>query len=375
MAKYVVNSRLSFARNFILAENNRLRSSPLLQAATRYKPFLKKTKNMKHYEVSELNLKNASEEEQIRTRIIFEDLRERARKNEILLEREKDFLCMCLKISNLEDGNREEFSACENSIFKELYLTYFHNNLEGPFFKASKGKAIEVSEIEKAKDFKTLMNISDSWLKQLEIENHKEPVLQELAIETRRDLKKLNQKYSGLNKIFQKQKDDYKLKKDKIILQSKFIFLLVKSVVENNDNKDFEIKFSNEIIEFGIYSLVHIVSRHYAEPIKADEDKTYHYDNFYPTELHLDLKDILTEIDKLNKIDINKTPNIVFKFKNVIYKLWIQKRFKQVKGEGNVEIFRIQTFYPIYSETELKEISENCTEYKISENLKVFINK
>ena len=36
MAKYVVNSRLSFARNFILAEKSRLRSSPLLQAAKRY---------------------------------------------------------------------------------------------------------------------------------------------------------------------------------------------------------------------------------------------------------------------------------------------------------------------------------------------------
>ena len=36
MAKYVVNSRLSFARYFILAEKSRLRSSPLLQAAKRY---------------------------------------------------------------------------------------------------------------------------------------------------------------------------------------------------------------------------------------------------------------------------------------------------------------------------------------------------
>ena len=36
MAKYVVNSRLYFARNFILAERSRLRSSPLLQAAKRY---------------------------------------------------------------------------------------------------------------------------------------------------------------------------------------------------------------------------------------------------------------------------------------------------------------------------------------------------
>jgi hypothetical protein len=41
MAKYVVNSRLSFARNFILAEKSRLRSSPLLQAAIRYGAFKK----------------------------------------------------------------------------------------------------------------------------------------------------------------------------------------------------------------------------------------------------------------------------------------------------------------------------------------------
>ncbi|MEC5164877.1 hypothetical protein RCH18_000599 [Flavobacterium sp. PL11] len=282
---------------------------------------------------------------------------------------------MGLKISNWDDGKQEEFSACENSIFKELYLTYFHNNLEGPFFKAKKAKAVRVSELEKIKDFKTLMNLSDSWLKQLEIENHKEPIIQELSIETRRDLKKLNKKYSGLNKIFKRQKDDFRLKKDKIVLQSKFIFLLVKSVIENNDSKDFEINFSNEIIEFGIYSLVHIISRHYAEPIKGDEDKTYHYNNFFPAELHLDLKDILIEIDKLNIININLTDRIIFKFKNVTYKLWIQKRVKQVKGGGNIKIFRIQTFYPIYSGKDLKDISENYNENEISENLSVFVSK
>jgi hypothetical protein len=36
MAKYAVNSRLSFARNFILTEKSRSRSSPLLQAAKRW---------------------------------------------------------------------------------------------------------------------------------------------------------------------------------------------------------------------------------------------------------------------------------------------------------------------------------------------------
>ena len=36
MARNVQNSRLSFARNIILVENMRLRSSPLLEAAKRY---------------------------------------------------------------------------------------------------------------------------------------------------------------------------------------------------------------------------------------------------------------------------------------------------------------------------------------------------
>ncbi|CAM4175025.1 hypothetical protein FLAN108750_13990 [Flavobacterium antarcticum] len=51
MAKYVVNSRLSFARNFILAENNRSRSSPLLQAAKRYPRFEQKLSKRKIIEI------------------------------------------------------------------------------------------------------------------------------------------------------------------------------------------------------------------------------------------------------------------------------------------------------------------------------------
>ncbi len=330
---------------------------------------------MKHYKLEELDFKNGSEEEQIRTRKIFEDLRDRALKNETLLEREKDFLCTCLKLSDLDDGNPANFKACDDFTFKELYLTYFYNNLSGPFYKTQKGKFREVTEQEKIRDFRNLMVISDQWHKQIEIENHQDQILQELSIETRRDLKKLDSKYSRLNRIFKKQKNDYRLKKDKIILQSKFIYLLVKSIIENNDSKDFEIPFSNEIIEFNIYSLVHIVSRHYAEPIKDNSEKTYHYDHFYPTELHIDLKNILIKIDSLNLIDINKTESINFRFKNVVYKLWIQKRFKQVKGKGNVQIYRVQTFYPVYLEEEINNLKDNYNEISIDDELTVFIIK
>ncbi|MCC5918301.1 MAG: hypothetical protein JJU02_13360, partial [Cryomorphaceae bacterium] len=196
--------------------------------------------------------------------------------------------------------------------------------------------------------------------------------LREISIETNRDLKQLKKKYSGLNKIFRKQQDDYGLKKDKIILQSKFIYLLVIEVIQNNPKEDFEIPFNNEIIEFTIYSLVHIISRHYAEPIKGNEEKTYHYGNFYPTELHIDLKKILVQIGNLKKIDINETDNIIFIFKGTYYQLYVQKRHKQVKGKGNVEIFRIQTFFPIYEKEKVKEIKSTYNLIQIDEDLSVF---
>lgn len=329
---------------------------------------------MKNYTIEELELKiGGGEQEQIRTRKIFEDLRERAIEGKKLLEREKDFLYMALKLSEFDDGKPEDFKSCESNIFKELYLTYFHNNLSGPFFKHKKGKGVvEVGHHEKVKDFNTLMKISDKWIVELKNDKHSDQILQEIGIETRRDLKTLDEKYPSLKRRFRKYQDEYRLKKDKIILQSKFIYLLIKSVIENNDTQDFEIPFSNEFIEFTIYSLVHIVSRHYAEPIKDNPDKTYHYDYFYPTELHLDLKNILTKIDSLNKINIKQIDNIIFEFRNTKYQIWIQKRFKQVKGKGNVEIFRVQTFYPIYSEEEIIKIENEYEKIKADDELFLF---
>lgn len=330
----------------------------------------------KHYPLEELDFKNGSEKEQIRTRKVFEDLKEKASNGETLLQREKDYFCTCLKLSQWDDGNVNDYDACKDYEFKDLYLTYFHNNLEGPFVKVRKGEVIEVPESEKIKDFAYLMSVADNWIKQIEIDNHNDPILQELCIETRRDLKTLSQKFSGINKIFRKQKDDYKLRKDKLILQSKFIYLLVKSVIENNESQDFEIPFSNETIEFTIYSLIHIISRHYAQPIKQNDDKTYHYDHFFPTELHIDLRNILLEIDKLKLIDINKTDNIIFKFKGVNYRLYIQKRFKQIKGiKGNIQIFRVQTFYPLYSDESIEMLNNDYVENKISNDLSVYIHK
>lgn len=328
---------------------------------------------MKHFSTDELDFKDGSENEQIRTRKIFEELKQRGINDKKLLEREKDFLCLSLKLSlEKEDGKPEEFEFCKDFIFRELYLTYFHNNLSEPFFKAKKGKLVEVTHYEKVKDLKNLQIFSDKWQKVIEISNHKDQILLELTIETKRDLKELDIRFPRLVRKFRKQQDAYKLQKDKIILHSKFIYHLTKSVMEDYDKEQFKIPFSKQTIELTAYSYIHITSRHYAERIKDKPEKSFHYKNFYPKELHIDLKIILTEIDKLGLIDLNKTDNIIFQYDEVIYQLWIQKRTKQIKGEGNVIFNRIQSFYPIYNEEKITSINSDYKKSKINESLELF---
>ncbi|AZB10855.1 hypothetical protein EG344_19430 [Chryseobacterium sp. G0162] len=324
----------------------------------------------KRYTIEELDFKDDSPEEQVRTRKIFEDLKNRAEKGENLLEREKEFLCLSIKLSyNPDDGEPENFKFCNDFIFHELYLTYFHNDLAGPFFKAKRGKIVKVEMDEQLKDMKKLQNISDNWLKEIQITNHKDQILQELSTETRQDLKTLEIKIPNWVRKIKANQDRYRLQKDKIILQSKFIYHLAKSVMENYNPEDFEINFSGSIIEFTSYSLIHITSRHYAEPIKGNKAKTYHYKNFLPKELHLDLKNILTKIDNEHLIDINKTDNIIFEYEGITYQLWVQKRYKQIKGKGNVQINRIQSFYPIYDTAQLTKIKNDLQRIKIEHNL------
>ncbi|WP_318343544.1 hypothetical protein [Flagellimonas baculiformis] len=214
---------------------------------------------MQHFSPEELEFKEDSFAEQVRTRKIFEELKQRALDGKSLLEREKRFLCVGLKISYLEaDGKPEDYGFCDDFIFRELYLTYFHNNLSGPFYKAKKGKIVQVSQKEQIKDFKTLQSFSNRWQKEIEFTKHKDQVLQELASETRKDLKELDKKYPKLVRRFRKQQDKYRLQKDKIIMQSKFIYHLTKSVIEDYEKKEFEIPFSGQIVELTIYSFIYL---------------------------------------------------------------------------------------------------------------------
>lgn len=333
-------------------------------------------KQNKHYSIEELDVKNiinndgeVIEKEANRIENTIKDLKNRVVNGGILLEREKEFLYIFLKTTDYEDLdfiNRNPIF--QDFIFRELYLTYFHNNLQFPFYKLRKGLIIEkVGCQEFNKDMKKIIKFSNEWLRIIQVSNHTDQVLKEVATETRANLKELDKEYPSLKRIFSKNIKAYKLKKDKIILQSKYIYMAVKRIMEDNLAEDFQIEFLGEKLEFTAYTFVHILSRHYAEGVKQMKDKTYHYQFFLPEELHIDLKNILQQIDRVGCIEQLDTKNIVFEYKGIVYSLWIEEKTKQVKTIGNVKFNRIQTFYPIYDGEEKNKIEREFTKIKIDD--------
>ena len=72
-------------------------------------------------------MKNDSEEEQIRTREIFKNIKERCKKREPVTEHEKDFFGLGVKLSLKDDGKIEDYPCCDNYKFKMIYLSYYHD--------------------------------------------------------------------------------------------------------------------------------------------------------------------------------------------------------------------------------------------------------
>ncbi|RIV73683.1 hypothetical protein [Flagellimonas aequoris] len=325
------------------------------------------------YSVEELDFKDGGrEEEQKRTRSIFEDIKIRAEKNLPLLEREKDFFCLGLTASIVkEDGKLKGYSICENYIFKSLYLTYYSGAFgEGKFIKARKANLYEVSDSEKKSDFNYLKIVENKWLNQIQKENHKEELLLKLSIETRNELKKLKKETGRL--FFRKSKEKYAFRKAKIILHSKYLYILIKKIKQDSDEADFLFDFCGEQIEIDYYTLVHIINRHYAKIIKGNPDKSYHVEEFEPKGLHLRLKKIMTAINSSGIITKPEMEKISFEYLNKTYRVWIKKRVKQEKGIGNVDFYRLETFFPLEDEKELEELKNDYLVSKINNEIQLY---
>ncbi len=59
----------------------------------------------------------------------------------------------------------------------------------------------------------------------------------------------------------------------------------------------------------------------------------------------------------------------------MVYHIWFKKWIRQIKGKEDIEINRVQSFYPIYDDNEISKINSNYEKVELSEKLNAFVKK
>jgi hypothetical protein len=328
------------------------------------------------FEIEELQVKSDAVTEQIRVRKIFEVLKDKAINGKALTEHEKNFFCSCLKLSKLGDGKCEDYSSCDNFIFKEIYLTYFHDLTGGSAFHKIKAREIyKVDPNEAQRDLLYLYQLSEEWELIIQKTNHSNQLLQQISTETRNELKILSQLPEVINGFWRKGSNLYIFKERAILLNSKYIYCKALEIFEILKPAELILEINQTQIEFNEYSLIHILNRHYSETIKQyNTRKTFHNEDILPEILSIQLKDILKRIDETKLLQGKHIDHIGFKFKTIDYVIWTSVRTKSTKGE-NIDYRRLDTFYPIINETEKNKLNSNYNLAKIDETLSVYVPK
>jgi len=329
------------------------------------------------FQIDVLQLRNDSEAEQIRTRQIFEVLKTKATKQETLTEHEKEFFCMAVKISHLDDGVWEDYTCCDNYKFKSIYLAYFQDLTGGSAYYKVKGVGVYKVELkERQTDLQYLYDKSDEWKLIIQKTNHSDQLLQQISVETRNELKNLSNLPEVLNGYWRGGSYVYIFKERAILLHSKYIYCIALEIFETLKNADLILELNSIQIEFNEYSLFHILNRHYAQITKQyDTGKTFHNEDFKPRILSVQLKNILHDIDNSKVLQDKAVDKIGFQQNGIDYLVWTSEKIKSIKGQGKVSYRRLDTFYPVSDEAEKNKLIATCDLQKITNTLSAYVPK
>ena len=328
------------------------------------------------FPIDELRMKDDTIAEQIRTRNMFELLKEKANKREDLTEHEKNFFCLGVKLSSFNDGRWEDYPCCDNFRFKTIYLSYFRVLSGGStLYKINGMKINKVSSNEVQQELRYLCDTSDNWELVVQKVNHSEKLLQEISTETRNELKNLSNLSEFTNGPFIKDSFKYIFKKRAILLQSKYIYCIALEILETLNPSDMILEINSCQIEFNEFSLVHILNRHFAEIAKQyDTQKSFHNESFKPRILSVQLKEILREIDSSELLSGKPLDKIAFQQNGIDYIIYTREREKAVKGKkGNIIFRRLETFFPISDTTEKDKLISNNELKKINQTLSAYV--
>ena len=326
-----------------------------------------------------------------RTQEILDDLSQRNMSGQKMSEIEKEFFCTMVFASNMSYEMKTNMANCKDFHFTTLLQTYgldlsgygkytkFHLvNPNGPL-----NENVRVVERDEAlKDIQKLKEFGTEWKSVIDKGNHKGNELLNRVVKFYNDEKKhLDNSYDFNYQInpYASKGFYYKGKLERLVLLSKYIYLMSKKVWESvkNDNK---ITFSGLEIEVTEHSIVHMVFSHYFEGLKpVSNGKSHFYGEFHPENIKERLQAILGQIEATGVhlgsqiLTYLGSYQIPIKYKNLYYAIWFRKVKTGIKGQGEVAFYRLESFYPIKIESELLKIRNTYNEVFIDDNLTVLV--
>lgn len=176
--------------------------------------------------------------------------------------------------------------------------------------------SIEKCEIERDKQF--LEKYALNWAKTCNNERHSDESLKIISKEVRETLILKNIKSYIEDNL------DVHVKHDVFIglLKSCFVFYearkIIEEIVANKQPKEFEL--NGKSIELNLYSLIHIINRHYGKSISSSRiftDKSFHNTKIHPSKVNLFINRLFDnlrkkELDKL--IEFKNDEEIIFNY-------------------------------------------------------------
>lgn len=319
-----------------------------------------------------------SEYSQIKSRYIFDDLMRIGKAGGELSEIEKNFLYIAVKLSQLDDGQVTDYVFLDDTHYKYTYLTYFYDLTGGSsYFKIYNGKKLEVPRMEVERDLAYIISRADEWWLMIKPGGHKESLLQEVAVECKFWLKRLERENGIGTNPFIAGSFFYEYQRWKLLARTKYHYIVGKEIWQNADPATFRYLFCGEEIEFTERSLIHILSRHFSEvSLPLNSGKTFHTEDMVPRILTAQLKEIIEAIDSTGLFTREVQTKLSFVYKNEPYQFWANTHKRSIPGVRGEQVFkRVETYYRVSDETILKDLHFNYKPVVVDSALTVFVPK
>lgn len=212
-------------------------------------------------------------------------------------------------------------------------------------------------------------SLIDQWEDIIKKENHKDQLLLNYCIETRKEIKNLKREY----KINEKLQDstDFLNRKKKILEFSKYRYIITRGVFEIIiKNNNYRLRLNGVPIFYNYHSLSHILTWHYGLPMKKYITDKSHFALIFYENIHIELEKIFKKIDKSGFYSNDSIFLINFKINDILYRVCC----KEVEERGK-KIFRIETFFPIENIGEIQNLNVDYYENIVDREFSIYTRR